>query len=107
GADWDGPAPTDGRVPAETWLEQNGLTDEIPPRDDIGPDGDMQGYAEEDIQSAIDRLSQRLKTVNSGNEMLMIELQPGMQQRSELLNMGTNILKQLSDTNKAILNNLG
>lgn len=58
------------------------------------------------IGAGIDCAKQKLSEINSGNEMEMIRLQEVMQQRSSGVQLFTNLLKQLSDSQMAVIRNI-
>lgn len=60
----------------------------------------------EGMQNLIDDANESLRDVNSGNEMLMIQLQSTMQSRTSIVQTATNLLKTLDDANDSIVGNL-
>ncbi len=58
------------------------------------------------VQASIDGLNESLRRVNSGNEMLMVQLQSAMQERTSVIQMGSNMLKSLHEGTSAIVGNL-
>lgn len=58
------------------------------------------------LSSNIDQAKQQLQEINSGSEMEMIRLQDVMQQRSSGVQLFTNLLKQLSDSQMAVIRNI-
>lgn len=48
----------------------------------------------------------RAKQVNSGNEILMLQVQSLTQQRSQIIQMGTSLLKKLGEAEQAIARNI-
>ena len=68
-------------------------------------DGDV-CYHKSDIDDLINKKKQEIQTVNSGNELGMVELQNLMQQRSQVISLGTNLLKTLNETQSNIISNM-
>lgn len=66
------------------------------------------GYVvnEGSIQSLIDDVNEQLREVNSGNEMLMIQLQSTMQQRTQIIQLGSNMLKAYDEATDSIVGNM-
>lgn len=58
------------------------------------------------IEDQMQRLEDQLRTVNSGNEMLMVSLQSTMQQRTSAVQMATNMLKSIDESTDSIVGNL-
>lgn len=59
----------------------------------------------EHVEQAINTIKQELQQTNSGNEMRMIQLQTLMQQRTESINLCSNMLKRFDEAaNNAIGN---
>lgn len=48
----------------------------------------------------------RAKQVNSGNEMLMLQIQSLTQQRSQVIQLGTSLLKKLAEAEQSITRNI-
>jgi hypothetical protein len=71
-----------------------------------GMDGVAHPVNRDALQDQIDRLGEDLKRVNSGNEMLMVQLQSTMQQRTSVVQMSTNMLKSIDEGMDAIVGNL-
>ncbi len=69
----------------------------------LNSDGLLTG---ENLTSAISATQSELQDLNSGNELRMIELQTIVQQRSSILNLGTNLLKAMDDATKNIVGNV-
>lgn len=61
---------------------------------------------ESDIQEAIDTANETLREINSGNEMMMIALQSAMQQRTQIIQLGTNMLKAIDEGGDSIIGNI-
>ncbi len=68
------------------------------------PDKVVRGDA---IDAAIDETKQELQDANSGNELDMVKLQSTMQQRQEIISLGTNLLKTLNDADQNVVRNIG
>ncbi|MEM9861629.1 MAG: hypothetical protein AAF938_08445 [Myxococcota bacterium] len=45
--------------------------------------------------------------MNSNNEVLMVQMQSAMQQRSQVVTMATQMLKSINDSAQAIAQNIG
>ncbi len=58
------------------------------------------------FQQRADNLSEAIRQTNSGNEQLMVKLQSSMQQRTQTVQMCTNMLKALDDARDAVVGNL-
>ncbi|MFT5357468.1 MAG: hypothetical protein ACI9KE_004705 [Polyangiales bacterium] len=59
------------------------------------------------FQSSIDRLQSEGRSMNSGNEVLMVRMQSAMQQRSQSVTMATQMLKSINDSSNSIAQNIG
>lgn len=57
------------------------------------------------MDAAEQSLSGKLRKINSGNEMRMVQLQSVMQQRGQITQLGSNMLSSLNDTARAIIQN--
>lgn len=53
-----------------------------------------------------ENVSEAIRQANSGNEQLMVKLQSSMQQRTQTVQMCTNMLKSLNDAQSSIVGNL-
>ena len=51
-------------------------------------------------------LDDRISSINSGQDMMMIQFQDLMSRRSNRINMATNLLKKLADASDAIVGNI-
>lgn len=60
----------------------------------------------EKIGQLITEYRDRISTLNNGNDLRMTQLQSVMQQRSSLVQMASNMLKSLDESNRSIINNL-
>ncbi len=58
------------------------------------------------MQNLIDDANESLRDVNSGNEMLMIQLQSTMQARTSVVQTATNLLKTIDEASDSIVGNL-
>ena len=58
------------------------------------------------LEAAIDRLTKEQRRLNTGNEMVMMQLQDAMQRRSQILQLGANMLAATDDATKTIIGNL-
>lgn len=59
-----------------------------------------------DLQNRLDGLNEDLRSINSGNETALIQLQTLMQQRSSAIELSTNMLKQMDQSMDAIVGNM-
>jgi chaperonin cofactor prefoldin len=60
----------------------------------------------EGLQLRADTLGEQIRECNSGNEQLMIKLQSAMQQRTQIVQMATNMLKAGDEARDAVVGNL-
>jgi hypothetical protein len=60
----------------------------------------------EGLDNLIQSGNDRLRDVNSGNEMLMIQLQSTMQTRTSVIQTATNLLKTIDEASDSIVGNL-
>lgn len=60
----------------------------------------------EGLQLRADTLGEKIRECNSGNEQLMIKLQSAMQQRTQIVQMATNMLKAADEARDAVVGNL-
>lgn len=60
----------------------------------------------EAVQTRIDGVNEQLREVNSDNEMLMIQLQSAMQQRTQIIQLGSNMLKAFDEGTDTIVGNM-
>lgn len=60
----------------------------------------------EGMRNLIDDANESLRDVNSGNEMLMIQLQSTMQSRTSIIQTATNLLKSIDEASDSIVGNL-
>lgn len=58
------------------------------------------------IASVIETKKQELTDINSGNELSMIALQSQMQQRTQVITLGTNLMKQLHEASESVIRNI-
>ncbi|MBW2460596.1 MAG: hypothetical protein JRH11_03035 [Deltaproteobacteria bacterium] len=58
------------------------------------------------IKQNIDELKETQRTMNSGTEMTMMRLQSAMQQRTQILQLGSNMLSAQDQANDTIIGNL-
>jgi len=58
------------------------------------------------IKSKIDNLQEEQRQINAGNEMVMMGLQSAMQQRTQILQTGSNLIASIHDAAKTIVGNL-
>ena len=60
-----------------------------------------------EIETTIEVQKQALTDVNSGNELRMIALQSVMQQRTQVITLGTNLMKSLHEASEGVIRNIG
>ncbi|MCA9612404.1 MAG: hypothetical protein H6722_17275 [Sandaracinus sp.] len=90
-------------VPALDYLRSKGVDVSrlhIPTEGDHA--GKMTGAAMDEVIGAH---NSDLRVINSGNEMMMVQLQSVMQQRGQITQLGSNMLSSLNDTARAIIQN--
>jgi hypothetical protein len=58
------------------------------------------------MQRRIDATNEELRQLSSGNEMRMVRLQSLMQQRTSVIQAGSNMLKALDEAMDAVVANL-
>lgn len=58
------------------------------------------------IKQKLDELKEDQRTINSGTEMTMMRLQSAMQQRTQILQLGSNMLSAQDQANDTIIGNL-
>lgn len=58
------------------------------------------------IKTKLDELSESLRMTNSNNEVLMLQLQSATQQRTSVIQMGSNLLKSIDEGSDSIVSNL-
>ena len=59
------------------------------------------------LDSYIENLQSQARRMNSGNEVLMVQMQSAMQQRSQVVTMATQMLKSINDSASRIAGNMG
>ena len=59
------------------------------------------------LNATIERLQSEGRSMNSGNEVLMVRMQSAMQQRSQAVTMSTQMLKSINDSSNSIAQNIG
>jgi hypothetical protein len=64
------------------------------------------GATRDGLQGLIDGTNEDLRGVNSGNELLMIQLQSTMQTRTSVIQATSNLLKTIDEGNDAVVANL-
>ncbi len=85
--------------PLHEWLEGVGLT-----WADAGIQDGKTTLAS--LEDALETVKQASRTEASGSEMNMLQLQQLMQQRSQIIQLGTNLSKKIAEGESAIVNNL-
>lgn len=89
----------DETKPLHEWLEDVGLT--------WADAGINDGKATlSSLEDALEAVKQDSRTEASGSEMNMLQLQQLMQQRSQIIQLGTNLSKKIAEGESAIVNNL-
>ena len=58
------------------------------------------------LRAVISRLESESRRMNGGNELQMVRMQSAMQQRSQVITMGTQMIKSMADTNRGIARNI-
>jgi hypothetical protein len=58
------------------------------------------------IEQKIDTLTEQQRVANSENEMLFMQLQSAVQQRSQIIQLGTNMLKSVDDAVGSVIGNM-
>lgn len=66
------------------------------------PEGKLNKHS---VEQSIEKLQSEIQSMNSGNEMDMIELQSVMDQRSQIVRLVTNMIRSLQDAEKKIIEN--
>jgi len=89
---------------AKEFLQEHGIDagDDIQIRRHEG--GEI--FTQKILDAAIEERRSELSRANSGNEMRMVTLQGLMQQRNEMISLGTNILKQMHEAKQSVIRNL-
>lgn len=59
------------------------------------------------VDALIQSLSSRARSMNSNNEVLMVQMQSAMQQRTQAVTMSTNCIKSLNDAASGVVANIG
>ncbi len=88
------------RKTLDEWMASAGLTP-----NDLGIDDDGKVSLNQ-LETALDKVKQDARTEASGSEMNMLQLQQLMQQRSQIIQLGTNLSKKIAEGESAIVNNL-
>lgn len=71
------------------------------------PVGEDNGkFTAESLGTFVDKVKGELRTLNSGNEMRMVQLQSLTQQRSQAISMSTQLLSAMNDSMKQIAGNI-
>ena len=68
--------------------------------------GQDQIMDKEEMDSFVNSLNDALSGINSGNELMMMNLQNLMQVRNQISQFGSNNLKSINDTMSGLINNL-
>jgi hypothetical protein len=58
------------------------------------------------FETELDTLTEEQRLLNSENEMLMVQLQSRMQQRTQIIQLGSNMLKSIDEGLDAIIGNM-
>lgn len=59
-----------------------------------------------DIDARMTDLNEQIRDANSGNELRMVSLQSAIQQRTSVVQLGTNMLSSLHEAEKSIVGNI-
>lgn len=59
------------------------------------------------VDALIQSLSSKARSMNSNNEVLMVQMQSAMQQRTQAVTMSTNCIKSLNDAESSVVANIG
>ncbi len=59
------------------------------------------------LEPYIQQLQSQARRMNSGNEMLMVQMQSAMQQRSQAVSLATQMMKSINDSSAAVTQNIG
>lgn len=79
-----------------------------------GVDGDghitdierYRGFGKEAVVDTLKNLEERLTTLNSDNELVMMNLQKLMQQRNQVTQFSSNVMNMINETLKGVIGNL-
>ena len=82
---------------ASAWLESVGLNPTDFPRG---------GTTLQDLDARIDNIKTAAGRANSGNEMIMLRIQTLTQQRSQVIQLGTSLIKKLDESANSIARNI-
>ena len=58
------------------------------------------------IEDKIQALTEEQRLINSGAEMMMVQLQSRMQQRTQIIQLGSNMLKSIDEGLDTIIGNM-
>jgi hypothetical protein len=74
---------------------------------EFNEEGQLSGtFTRARMDTLIQRATDDLRTATSGNEMLMIQLQSAMQQRTSAIQLGSNVLKAIDDGMDSVVGNI-
>ncbi len=59
------------------------------------------------VDSVMNELQSEARSMNSGNELLMLSIQTLTQQRSQVIQLGTSLVQKVSQSEQAIAQNIG
>ncbi|MEZ4255401.1 MAG: hypothetical protein R3A78_06745 [Polyangiales bacterium] len=59
------------------------------------------------LETMVTKKREEITQINSGNELDMVRLQTLMQQRTQILTLGSNLLKSLNEAQESIIRNIG
>lgn len=74
--------------------------------DDPGDNGNKSDVSGDEMRSFMDRVSDIQSMVNEGGEMDMLRLQSLMSTRQQTLQLASNLVNNLADSSKAIIQNI-
>jgi hypothetical protein len=101
-------------ISVREYIERHDLGDLLSTFETMGKVNDGSGKMGEfdfvsvgEIETTIEVQKQTLTDVNSGNELRMIALQSVMQQRTQVITLGTNLMKSLHEASEGVIRNIG
>ena len=101
-------------ISVREYIERHDLGDLLSTFETMGKMNDGSGKMGEfdfvsvgEIETTIEVQKQTLTDVNSGNELRMIALQSVMQQRTQVITLGTNLMKSLHEASEGVIRNIG
>lgn len=95
---------------ADELIEEYGIEEFRVGSDSLIQDGNVDGdtrITRQHVTAAKEALQSKARRINSKNEMLMVQLQSSMQQRTQIITMTTQALSALNEGMKSISQNIG